>query len=48
MKLDLNGRENLKSHMEIMFVTIQRENIRPSRKEISKAVTILKLPDVCG
>jgi hypothetical protein len=29
-----------------MFVTIQRENIRPSKKEMNKAVTMLKLPDV--
>jgi hypothetical protein len=33
---------------EETFVTIQRENIRPSKKEINKAVTMLKLPDVCG
>jgi hypothetical protein len=31
---------------EVMFVTIQRKNIRPSNKEINKAVTVLKLPDV--
>jgi hypothetical protein len=31
-----------------MFVTIQRENIRPSKKEMNKAVTVLKLPDVCS
>jgi hypothetical protein len=36
------------SGVEVMFVTIQRENIRPSNKEINKAVTILKLPDVCS
>jgi hypothetical protein len=33
---------------EVMFVTIQRENIRPSKKEMNKAVTMLKLPDVCS
>jgi hypothetical protein len=33
---------------EVMFVTVQRENICPSKKEINKAVTILKLPDVCS
>jgi hypothetical protein len=33
---------------EVMFVTIQRENIRPSNKEINKAVRMLKLPDVCS
>jgi hypothetical protein len=26
---------------EVMFVTIQRENTRPSKKEINKAVTML-------
>jgi hypothetical protein len=31
-----------------MFVTIQRENIRPSNKEMNKAVTMLKQPDVCS
>jgi hypothetical protein len=25
-----------------MFITIQRENIRPSKKEMNKAVTMLK------
>jgi hypothetical protein len=34
------------SRAEVMFVTIQRENIRPSNKEMNKAVTMLKLPDV--
>jgi hypothetical protein len=34
------------SREEVMFVTIQRENIRPSKKEMNKAVTMLKLPDV--
>jgi hypothetical protein len=33
---------------EVMFVTIQRENIRPSKKETNKAVTMLNLPDVCS
>jgi hypothetical protein len=33
---------------EVMFVIVQRENIRPSKKEINKAVTMLKLPDVCS
>jgi hypothetical protein len=33
---------------ELMFVTIQRENIRPSKKEINKVVTMLKLSDVCS
>jgi hypothetical protein len=34
---------------EIMFVTIQRENIRPSKKEMNKAVTMQsKLPGVCS
>jgi hypothetical protein len=37
---------------EVMFVTIQRENIRPSKKEMNKAVTMLiikiKLPDICS
>jgi hypothetical protein len=33
---------------EVMFVTIQLENIRPSKKEINNAVTLLKLPDVCS
>jgi hypothetical protein len=31
-----------------MLVTIQRENIRPSKKEMNKAVIMLKLPDVCS
>jgi hypothetical protein len=31
-----------------MFVTIQRENIRTSKKELNKAVTMLKLPNVCS
>jgi hypothetical protein len=33
---------------EVMFITIQRENIRPSKKEMNKAVTMLKLSDVCS
>jgi hypothetical protein len=35
---------------EVMFVTIQRENILPSNKEINKDITmlIIKLPDVCS
>jgi hypothetical protein len=31
-----------------MFVTIQCENIRPSKKEMDIAVTMLKLPNVCS
>jgi hypothetical protein len=30
------------------LVTIQRESIRPSKTEMNKAVTMLKLPDVCS
>jgi hypothetical protein len=33
---------------EVVFVTIQRENIHPSKKEMNKADTMLKLPDVCS
>jgi hypothetical protein len=38
---------------EVMFITIQLENIRRSKKEINKAVTTLtfqnpKLPVVCS
>jgi hypothetical protein len=33
---------------EVMFVTIQCENVRPSNQEMKKAVTVLKLPDVCS
>jgi hypothetical protein len=33
---------------EVMFVTLERENIRPSKKEMNKAVAMLKLPDVCS
>jgi hypothetical protein len=28
-----------------MFITIQSEYIRPSKKEMNKAITIFKLPD---
>jgi hypothetical protein len=31
----------LGSAKEVMFVTIQRENICPSKKEMNKAVTML-------
>jgi hypothetical protein len=31
-----------------MFVTIQRENIRLSKKEINKAVILIKLTDLCS
>jgi hypothetical protein len=30
------------------IVTVQRENMNPSKKEINKAVTMLKLSDVCS
>jgi hypothetical protein len=33
---------------EVMFITIQRENIHPSKKEMNNAVTMLKSPDVCS
>jgi hypothetical protein len=33
---------------EVMLIAIQRENIRPSKKEMKKAVTVLKLLDVCS
>jgi hypothetical protein len=34
---------------EVMFITIQREHIRLSQKEMNNAVvTMLKLPDVCS
>jgi hypothetical protein len=36
------SRENVK------FVTTQRENIRPSKNKMNKAVKMLKLPDVCN
>jgi hypothetical protein len=29
------------SRAEVMFVTLQRENIRPSKKDMNKAVTML-------
>jgi hypothetical protein len=32
--------------VDVMFVTIHRENIRPSKKEMNKVVIMLKLPDV--
>jgi hypothetical protein len=34
----------------VMFVTIQRENIRPAKEEMNKAVcyNASKLPDVCN
>jgi hypothetical protein len=36
------------SRAKVMFITIQRENISPSKKERNKVVTIIKLPDVCS
>jgi hypothetical protein len=37
------------TQVEVMLVILQRENIRPSKKEMYKAVTMLsKLPDVCS
>jgi hypothetical protein len=33
---------------QVMFVTVQRGNIRPSKREMNKAVTVLKLSDVCS
>jgi hypothetical protein len=33
---------------EVIFFTVQRGNIRPSKKEMNKAVTMLNLPDVCS
>jgi hypothetical protein len=36
------------SGAEVMFVIIQRENICPSKKEMNKAGTMLKQPDVCS
>jgi hypothetical protein len=33
---------------EVMFITMQHENIRPAKKEMNKAVTMLKLPAVCS
>jgi hypothetical protein len=32
----------------MMMMTIQRESIRPSKKEVNKVLTMLKLPDVCS
>jgi hypothetical protein len=32
----------------IMFFAIQSEITRPSKKEMNKAVKMLKLPDVCS
>jgi hypothetical protein len=34
--------------VELMIVPIQHENIRPSKKEMNKAVPTLKVPDVCS
>jgi hypothetical protein len=34
--------------VEVDFVTIQYEKIHLSKKEINKAVALLKLPDICG
>jgi hypothetical protein len=31
-----------------MVVTVQREIIRPSKKEMKKPITMLKLSDVCS
>jgi hypothetical protein len=33
---------------EVMFVTIQRERIRPTKKKMNKAQNAYKLPDVCS
>jgi hypothetical protein len=33
---------------QVMFITNQLEHIRPSMKEMNKAATMLKLPDVCS
>jgi hypothetical protein len=33
---------------EVIFVTMQRKNIRPSKKEINKSVKVRMLPDVCS
>jgi hypothetical protein len=32
----------------VLFVTTKLENIRPSNMEMNKAVTMLKLPNVCS
>jgi hypothetical protein len=37
-----------RAEVGLMFVTIQRENIHPSKKEMNKTVTMLKLPDICS
>jgi uncharacterized membrane protein len=34
--------------VEVMFINIQRENIRPSKKEVNNAVTMLIMLDVCS
>jgi hypothetical protein len=39
-------RQCMVSRAEVIFVTAQHENIRPLKKEINKAVTMLKLLDV--
>jgi hypothetical protein len=36
------------SASEVMFVTNQRKNIRPSKEVMNKVVIMLKLPDVCS
>jgi hypothetical protein len=40
------------SEAQVIFVIIQRENIRPSKKEMNKAVTMLIIktawPDICS
>jgi hypothetical protein len=46
-KMRVLPRECKVPQAEVMFITIERENIRPSKKEMKKAVTICKLPDVC-
>jgi hypothetical protein len=38
-------RQSTVPRAEVTFVTIQRENIRPSEKEMNKAVTMIKLSD---
>jgi hypothetical protein len=40
------GRQGKVPRADVVLVTIQRENIRPSKKEVNKSVTMLKLPDV--
>jgi hypothetical protein len=39
-------RQSTVQRAEVIFVTIQRENIRRSNEEMNKAVTMLKLDDV--